>query len=66
MSSMVVHVLQEHQLDSRGVCDSLRVYSCQRLLEKATTPSGNCKIHTNDADDQLKKIKQEIIINESQ
>lgn len=82
MSSMVVHVLQEHQLDSRGVCNSLRVYSCQRLLEKATTPSGNllrmddgpgypssgslCKIHTNDADDQLKKIKQEIIINESQ
>lgn len=76
MGSMVAHVLQEHQLDSRGV------YSCQRLLEKATTPSGNllrmddgpgypssgslCKIHTNDAEDQLKKIKQEIIINESQ
>lgn len=66
MSSMVVHVLQEHQLDSKGACVILSVYFCLQLLENATTPSGNllrmddgsgyprswplCKIPTNDAD----------------
>lgn len=35
------NILQEHQLGSGGVCDSLRVYSCLSLLGNATTPSRN-------------------------